>query len=270
MQSISAYIANPELIDSLATDELRLLLQHYPSFHAARLLYVYGLYRRHDDQFGSELRRAALHVPDRRQLFQLIQGDNYKLTAMPQAGPADEASSAADRTQALIDSFLAGHPEATATPQRRTHATDASVDYMAYLMQASPQPVAATPVSPLHTAAAAPRTQAAGTLHPHAVDPAPSPAGTLHPHAADHAPSPADTAAPEPDTVQADTDPTADLFTETLAKIYIKQGKYAKAAEIIRRLSLTVPNKNRYFADQIRFLDKLIINQQNAEAGAAG
>ena len=48
------------------------------------------------------------------------------------------------------------------------------------------------------------------------------------------------------------------FFTETLANIYIKQGKYDKALEIIRRLCLEYPNKNRYFADQIRFLEKIV------------
>ena len=57
-----------------------------------------------------------------------------------------------------------------------------------------------------------------------------------------------------------------DYFTETLAKIYIKQGRYTKAMEIIRRLSLKYPKKNRYFADQIRFLEKLIINNKNKKA----
>ena len=49
-------------------------------------------------------------------------------------------------------------------------------------------------------------------------------------------------------------------FTETLAKIYIKQHRYDKALEIIKKLSLKYPKKNAYFADQIRFLEKLIIN----------
>jgi hypothetical protein len=50
------------------------------------------------------------------------------------------------------------------------------------------------------------------------------------------------------------------FFSETLAKIYIKQRKYDKALKIIRKLNLLNPEKNRYFADQIRFLEKLIIN----------
>ena len=50
------------------------------------------------------------------------------------------------------------------------------------------------------------------------------------------------------------------FFSETLAKIYIKQKNYGKALEIIRKLNLIYPEKSRYFADQIRFLEKLIIN----------
>jgi thioredoxin-like negative regulator of GroEL len=47
-------------------------------------------------------------------------------------------------------------------------------------------------------------------------------------------------------------------FTETLANIYLKQGKYDKALEILKRINLEYPNKNRYFADQIRFLEKIV------------
>ena len=50
------------------------------------------------------------------------------------------------------------------------------------------------------------------------------------------------------------------FFSETLVKIYLKQEKYEKALEIIRNLNLLYPEKNRYFADQIRFLEKLVNN----------
>ena len=53
-----------------------------------------------------------------------------------------------------------------------------------------------------------------------------------------------------------------EYFTETLARIYIKQGRYQKALDIIQRLSSNFPEKNAYFADQIRFLEKLIINSK--------
>ena len=65
---------------------------------------------------------------------------------------------------------------------------------------------------------------------------------------------------PDLDNQNADDEHQPEYFTETLARIYIKQGRYSKALEIIKRLNLLYPKKNRYFADQIRFLEKLIIN----------
>ena len=65
-------------------------------------------------------------------------------------------------------------------------------------------------------------------------------------------------------TAESDTKEGSDtLFSESLAKIYIQQRRYAKALEIIRKLNLNNPEKNIYFADQIRFLEKLIINIKN-------
>ena len=64
-----------------------------------------------------------------------------------------------------------------------------------------------------------------------------------------------------PNAVPGDLDDS--YFTETLAKIYIRQQRYEKALEIIRKLNLKYPKKNAYFADQIRFLEKLIINDKS-------
>ncbi len=64
-------------------------------------------------------------------------------------------------------------------------------------------------------------------------------------------------------TPQVPVEENESFFSESLAKIYIRQRRYAKALEIIRKLSLNNPEKNIYFADQIRFLEKLIINVKN-------
>ena len=80
--------------------------------------------------------------------------------------------------------------------------------------------------------------------------------------------------APAPDNAQEsvamdetddDVEPLDDAyFTETLARIYLKQHRYDKALEIIRSLYLNFPNKSIYFADQIRYLEKLVrINQKS-------
>lgn len=57
-----------------------------------------------------------------------------------------------------------------------------------------------------------------------------------------------------------DSEVSDSIFTESLAKIYIKQGQYQKALHIFEKLNLKYPEKNTYFADQIRFLTKIIQN----------
>jgi tetratricopeptide (TPR) repeat protein len=50
------------------------------------------------------------------------------------------------------------------------------------------------------------------------------------------------------------------IFTESLAKIYIRQKQYDKAKRIFEKLNLKFPEKSSYFADQIEKIDKLITN----------
>ena len=47
-------------------------------------------------------------------------------------------------------------------------------------------------------------------------------------------------------------------LTDSFAKILIKNGNYSRALEIITEISLNNPEKSIYFADQIRFLKKVI------------
>ena len=53
-------------------------------------------------------------------------------------------------------------------------------------------------------------------------------------------------------------------LSEGFARILIKNGNYSKALEIINELYLKNPEKSIYFADQIRFIKKLIFNQSRA------
>jgi hypothetical protein len=65
--------------------------------------------------------------------------------------------------------------------------------------------------------------------------------------------------APEPEIKAPAPAPSDGLLSESLAKIYIKTHRYERAYEILTRLSLDFPEKNAYFADQLRFLRKLML-----------
>lgn len=248
---LTTYIKHPERLDAAAVEELSRLCEAHPCFQAARLLLVRGLYQLQDDAFGQALRRAALFVPDRTQLFELIEGPNFrpapeeKKRQLPAPPPQT-----ADRTVSLIDSFLSQLPE---EPQpRRAHAADATVDYMSYLMQ-------------LEDAAEADEEPEKMRQDTEDWEDEEDDAETTEPDAPDE-----DDLLPLGLEENDPTGPSEAFFTETLARIYIKQGKYLKAIEIIRRLSLNFPKKNRYFADQIRFLEKLLINEQGKQDEETG
>lgn len=68
---------------------------------------------------------------------------------------------------------------------------------------------------------------------------------------------------PEP-AGKAEADNPDSSLSESLAAAMIKTHNYPKAMQIISELSLIYPEKSIYFADQIRFLRKLIIIESKA------
>ncbi len=71
-------------------------------------------------------------------------------------------------------------------------------------------------------------------------------------------PKPAPIRRPAPEPQKTEDSPA---LTESFARILIKNRNYEKALEIIQQLNLNNPEKSIYFADQIRFLKKLILNE---------
>lgn len=84
--------------------------------------------------------------------------------------------------------------------------------------------------------------------------------------AADNMPAPAPAAETAPAATQeAAPAPEETALSESFARILIKNRNYEKALEIITELSLNNPEKSVYFADQIRFLRKLIFNERKSK-----
>ena len=229
MENLSTYISHPEKLNRDTLYELRLIVGKHPYFDVARLLMLKNLYLLHDIEFGKEMRKAAIYLKSRWPIFELMAG--YGTAPTIEEAPADIP---VDRTMELIDAFLETIPTDTLSLEAEGAA---AVDYVSTYLKGN---TCNNPVPEL-------RGQ-------HLIDDFLS--GENERITLDLR-GDADSQMAAVHVVEEQPAETSS-FTETLANIYIKQGKYEKALEIIKRLCLEYPNKNRYFADQIRFLEKII------------
>ncbi len=248
---IAQLIMDPELLDPETLYDLCSLLALYPYYQTARLLLLQNLYLLHNPSFDEELRRAALYITDRKVIFNLVEAAHYQLKTTSTASKVTNKQTAGNenRTLSLIATFLDSIPEEPEEkdPKRKPTPADAAVDYVSYLLEIESE-------EERHEARQAPLLKGQDLIDNFINNGN----GKIQlkeepeymPELEDHTPS---------DEKEGDEG----YFTETLAKIYIKQGRYNKALEIIQRLNLNYPKKNAYFADQIRFLEKLILNNKN-------
>lgn len=274
--NLQQYIQHPEQLDRGTLYELRALTAQYPYYQPARLLLLKNLYLLHDSTFDEELRRAAMYIADRRKLFDLVEAAHYQLRQKKASGdeiladngnptkqPTSQPSTLnphpstpdKDRTAKLIDDFLDQIPQEEDSsssdakqpaPHRKPTVADATGDYMAYLvaMESEEEKDEEEKNSP--------QMKGQDLID----DFLNNDDGKMELK---------DEPEYEPEIEEEENDDDSGYFTETLARIYIKQGRYSKALEIIRRLNLIYPKKSRYFADQIRFLEKLIINDNKTK-----
>ncbi len=253
-QRLLEWIQHPECLDKDSLYELRSILARYPYFQTARLLYLKNMFLMQDPAFKEELKRSALYVADLSLLFYYIEGERFVIKKHPLVGTEPE-SAGPDRTLDLIDRFLSGLPDLP-SEDRLPVPAEVNVDYTSILLQEdSPETEEVT--APL---------KGQELIDSFIGRDKDTKSGENVTVSETHDPLP-EQAAPEAepeDDVSAQNDDTDErYFTETLAKIYVKQQRYDKALEIIKKLNLKYPKKNTYFADQIRFLEKLIINAKS-------
>ncbi len=249
MLDLQDYIIHPEQLDGRSLEEFRCLVKQYPYFQMVRLLYLKNLHVMHDPTFDEELGHSVMYITSRTFLYHYINGEVKSVHDENKVSSGNTLEG--NRTLAIIDAYLASMPEES------TYAAIGSgiaTDYASYLMKCDDTSGEnEAEVSPMrgqdlidtfiekagegqafHRAGS--RYDESGTVE----------VGDLN----------------EEEDKEVDIDDDS-YFTETLAKIYIKQQRYAKAIEIIKKLSLKYPKKSTYFADQIKELEELIINAKS-------
>ena len=250
-------IEHPELMNKETLYELRNLVALYPYYQTARLLLLQNMYLLHETSFDDELRRAAIYITDRKTLFNLVEASHYHIKTAAEkmeeeAREAQRSEQSNNRTLSIINEYLESTPKDSQNEDddtgRKPTPADAAVDYVAYLLKTESQ-------EDKEAEAARPQMKGQDLIDSFINDNGGKiqlqDKPTYKPETED-----------EEDKQNEQNDYDEGYFTETLAKIYIKQGRYSKALEIIQRLNLNYPKKNAYFADQIRFLRKLIRNDK--------
>jgi len=248
------WIADPSLLSKSSLQELRQMVDDFPYFHAVRMLYLKNLEVLDDIRLEKELKKMSVHVPDRRQLFMLI--NDRRFNNKPEEQKTSSGSeNKTERALQVIEKNLP--PE---TPDEDDFVSKiiskpvspaiATSDYVNWLEEnAEDLPEASEAENRLR--------------HQDLIDSFMEKDGSQFSqrlgigvtNKAAEADKDIETAVPEALGKNALDD---SYFTETLARVYINQKRYDKALEIIRVLSLKYPEKNVYFADQIRYLEKII------------
>ncbi|HPH57526.1 MAG TPA: tetratricopeptide repeat protein [Bacteroidales bacterium] len=246
-ETLRNWIETPGLMDRHSQSDLKLLLRNYPCFAGAQVLLLKVMEQEGDLNFSEELFKTSLMVPNRKALY-------YFMKELPY--PPETAGTTGQSDFGLVDQFL---EEYTGDGEQLQVEMP---DYFQLNTQQSDQ--AGSKQAPFG------KQEDRASSHHTPLGKQEEPTGSRSEkqeeqdlidkflsQPAEHIQIDKSYEEQVPETAPVDEYPEAS-FTETLAKIYLKQGKYEKALEIFNKLLLKYPEKSIYFADQIRFLDKLI------------
>jgi hypothetical protein len=213
---LMALIVHPEAVGSQFASELKSLIEKYPYFYQARLLWLKSLQKSESIHFESEVPATALYASDQRWLYFYLYPERY-INQETQLREAKFSGSYFD----LLDAAEAEGGDAKLTLRMIAERLKAS---RAMLVNTEKTEDKDKPAKKIEV-------------------------------------DPSKIIVPVIDYFKYDA--TANPITlEEKSKLLIKEKKYKEAIEILNQLNLINPKKSIYFADQIRFLEKIIANSK--------
>ncbi len=245
VSELNMLIANPNLVNQSHFSDLQKLIAEYPYVSAFRLLYQKGLANEDDVICDAELHRTALYAHNRNQLMLLLvqkQAVKEQKVHEPVAQPVKKVVPLSVKTEqpaAKLTSLTETREVAEIADGEDVSGEGSSMRFGAEVdaFLSHFESVQAKRKAEQNAAVNAPLRVQAPVVDTDEDDD-----------------EQLEDAVPE----RTDSKPSKEFFTETLAKIYIKQEKFDKAINIFEQLCLKYPEKSAYFAEQIRFLKKLI------------
>ncbi len=242
------HLQHPENLGTEDLARLEKILLAYPCFSAARELYLKLLHQSGDLSYESQLFKTSLASPNRARLFAFIHDRQWPLPADAAHFPEDTSG----QDFSLIDSFLGAEMSSVDTPVS-TEAALMSLQklYAGYDLGESFSLANAEVSEEDSVVFESPEIQ-------RFIDCPQEEIPMVSEQGSDFAATDAKPGAFAEAVESAWESLPTDSLTLTLVKIYLRQKKYERALEILKALSLNNPEKSVYFADQIRFLEKLL------------
>jgi tetratricopeptide (TPR) repeat protein len=261
-EQMLGYMENPAQLNEKSLAELREILDEFPYFQTAHLLYTRNLLNENNFRFANELKICALHATDRSMLYHLLnpeqknQKSDESLEISISAGKKEEDS----LIKLPEDATEAGKTLKTKEPIQsdETHPEILNFEsgesiYRLEGVDVEPDKSLAQLVKEINKGSDRPgnikQTKNSGDLIDRFIKENPSLSNRGF-NAIENSYSGEDQ--------DNESNENDEFITETLAKIYIKQGLYQKAIDAFHRLTLKYPEKSVYFARQIEEVKNLL------------
>ncbi len=237
MIEVSELIKGKMRLDSDTLVELKELVDRYPFFQTARLLYIVNLFVLRSKDFVEELKKGSVFITDRRTLFSIIEGKNYDIEYdVNVLSDRIETEGDENRAISLIDNFLSAHDETSSGKTTRVSPSiaDLTTDYTSFLMKQEDENTQTDDEKPKLKGEELIDSFIEETKGKQRLE-----IGELA----------SEFKSPEI------SDEDEEIYTENMVNIYIKQGRYEQALEILRKICLTNPKKTVNFATLIKLLE---------------
>ena len=252
-------IKNKRQIQEVETAELKTVVEEYPYFQAARVLYLKGLKNQDSFKYNNELKVTASYTTDRTLLFNYITTNNFnnqkedihqqifeKISAEKTvATPSEKIESLIEKTEAVSEN-ISEIETALEIGKPISFSSAENHSFGEWLQLSSRKPIVREEKKQIEKTTIEKPTAKEDLINTF-IENNPK----IKPLAKDKI-----VAVPVAKNSQ-----DSSLMTETLAKVYLEQKKYENAIQAYRILSLKYPEKSGFFADQIKRIQILQKNK---------
>ncbi|QXP71219.1 hypothetical protein H0I29_03785 [Polaribacter sp. R2A056_3_33] len=252
-------IKNKRQIQEVETAELKTVVEEYPYFQAARVLYLKGLKNQDSFKYNNELKVTASYTTDRTLLFNYITTNNFnnqkedihqqifeKISAEKTvATPSEKIESLIEKTEVALEN-IAEIETALEIGKPISFSSAENHSFGEWLQLSSRKPIVREEKKQIEKTTIEKPTAKEDLINTF-IENNPK----IKPLAKDKI-----VAVPVAKNSQ-----DSSLMTETLAKVYLEQKKYENAMQAYRILSLKYPEKSGFFADQIKRIQILQKNK---------